>query len=186
MIFWAPKGLHSFASPALPYVAHLVWQAHICCWTCWPSYSPVIANMPGSPLQLGTPLFSDYDATTGCQISASLHDPFNLAHAVKPNTTWEMLTHYQVLLLAWDAGLVSSGPQSLCADLEEVLPRRFRLNRASLLLISWSSPQLTGIDRPNKAKVSCQWCWPLAHSWFFSPSCPEITHSVFLVCVWFF
>lgn len=59
---------------------------------------------------------------------------------------------------SWDAALAPSGPQLLCADPGEIIPRRFRCYDADLLLIAahWV-PHLTSIDCLSEVEVLLPW-----------------------------
>lgn len=85
----------------------------------------------------------------------------------KTSTTWDILIPCQYWFPAWDEGLASYGPKHLYPGTEEMLPRRFPLNDAELLITSTEfHHQLANIHHPRKAMISLKWCWFLVkHNW---------------------
>lgn len=82
------------------------------------------------------------------QVSAALHDPFTPSKSAGCRRLFHVACW--VLLPAQCAALASTGPQLLCADLEEIIPRSLCLHDADLLLSTVGfSPQLASMDSPQ-------------------------------------
>lgn len=124
-IFELEKGLSiSLISPTLP------WTAHIDCFigSGWPHARPA-AVLGAQPMVLVSQILSLTAAEAALwpvalvasQSAKLLQLLSRTPHAFQTITIEEILTHCQVQLLVWNAALVTSGPQLLCADPEEIL-----------------------------------------------------------------